>query len=725
MYLIFTYLFLSLHPKPPYADNSDDEQMILISGKVENAAFKSDRLILTISDARKIVKSGAESYKYYKKNNEGHNILVYSDETKRPKIGARIVIRGKKKLFEEATNPGQMDMARYYRNRGTDYMLNNAVIENESREYDVIRELLQCLKEKVLSVFNRSLNADDAGILQAMTLGDKNGLSDDIKGLYQRSGISHSLVVSGLHISLIGMGLYRLLIYLGINEALSGGAGITVMLLYTVMTGSSLSALRAFVMFSLGILSRLIGRTYDILSAIAFSSIILLIANPYYIYDPAFLLSFGAVTGVAVTEPALALSLNSDNNLISAFRVSLAINLTTLPVMAYFFFQIPVYSLVLNLAVIPLVGVLLVLALIAGFLGCVIYPVAVLLSVPIHIILFLIERGCLVCQSLPFGSIVVGRPAWIRIILYYLILSLFLVLVQKIRDGWKNVAVTAGVVVLLPAVICFRIPLKAEITMIDVGQGLCVYIKNTNGHSCLFDCGSTDKKEIARYTVIPFLRSQGTSSLDYVFISHTDSDHYSGIKEMYEMDESESIRIKNLIMPDIGSKDAEYLELIEIAGKSGSKITYISQGQHIKDGDLTFKCLNPGKNEIFEDKNTGSTVLEFEYKGYRGLLTGDVQYEGELRAAGGLSGRYDYLQVAHHGSKNSSDPAFLKKAQPVVAMISCGRNNSYSHPHREALDRLKTCSQRIYITSRVGAIRVFTDGRKTILKKYINDLVNV
>ena len=164
---------------------------------------------------------------------------------------------------------------------------------------------MQNLKSKIMQTLDIAAK-EDAGIFEAMLLGEKDNLEDKVKIRYQMAGIIHILAISGLHISVLGIGFFDLLKRAGFGNVSAGMVVLSVLLQYGILTGESVSAMRAVGMFLLAVGARIAGRTYDLLTALAVSAILLLLDAPANLYNSGFWLSFGAVAGLGVVAPVLA-----------------------------------------------------------------------------------------------------------------------------------------------------------------------------------------------------------------------------------------------------------------------------------------------------------------------------------------------------------------------------------------------------------------------------------
>ena len=235
-------------------------------------------------------------------------------------------------------------------------------------------------------------------------------------------------------------------------------------------------------------------------------------------------------------------------------------------------------------------------------------------------------------------------------------------------------------------------------------------MRGPQGQHYLFDGGSSDVEQVGKYRIESFLKAQGVGTLDYVFISHGDLDHYSGIEEMIGR-QLFGVNINTLIFPANYKQDEKLIKLASLAYENGARVATIDSGQKILEGDLEIRCIQPnGENRAWE-ANANSMVLEVSFLEFAMLFTGDVEGEGEDILTRNVKGKaYDVLKVSHHGSKYSSSEKFLSSIQPRIALISSGENNFYGHPHVETLERLKKYSCKIYQTQKQGAITLETDG---------------
>ena len=310
-----------------------------------------------------------------------------------------------------------------------------------------------------------------------------------------------------------------------------------------------------------------------------------------------------------------------------------------------------------------------------------------------------------------------------QLVLYYVMTALVLILYKRMKKRQKErICRTYGMVLLLVSagmiLLCrgacregFLPRDEVSVTVLDVGQGDCIHIRGPSA-DILIDGGSSDVSDVGTYRIGPCLLSRGADSLDYVFVTHGDQDHISGIREMLE-DQTFGVRICNLVLPPAKYHDGVLQGLAFTAAEAGTRVLVMDAGEKITDGGLTLECLAPEADAGLEPGNEASLVLEAEYGAFRMLFTGDVEGSGEnaLVSSGRLE-RCDVLKAAHHGSKNSGSDGFLDIVQPSLTLISAGRDNRYGHPHAETVERLKKTGSKIYSTQENGALTVRTDGRR-------------
>lgn len=649
-------------------------------------------------------------------------VLCYPQEE--PAMGSVVLMEGKFYAFSHATNPGEFDGAEYYRILGQQGRLMQADCLSRSRNYSRFRETLYTCRKYLSLILHASYPEKEASVMGAMLLGEKGMLDGEIKSLYQHNGIIHILAISGLHLSILGMGFYKLLIRLHVPKVVDIILSIALMYCYGIMTGMGVSIVRALVMFGLNLCASLVGRTYDLPSAVTAAALLILVRQPLYLTHSGFLFSFGAVCALGFL-PEVSGCFPGRNPFLKTLSAGAWVSFVTLPVHLCFYYEFPLYSIFLNLIVIPCMGLLLISGVCVMGASAVFLPLGRFAAFPGIWILTFYEKCCEFCMELPGQRLVTGRPENWQVVFFLGLLSVAVFFAGKKKKGHFWCALLAAAMLLT----C-RMPQGFEITVLDIGQGDCIYLADGQGGHYLIDGGSSDKKEVETYQIIPFLKYRGVSRLNAVLISHSDEDHISGILGLLKDYGEAGIEIGCLFLPDIAeeSRDENYLELASLARSLDIPVAFLHEGERLGNGKLMLTCLHPNKSYVNLDANDGSMVLYLTYENFSALFTGDLEDEGEslvtrrlarMRETGVLPEEITLLKAAHHGSKNSTKEEFLELVNPRLTLISAGRNNSYGHPHKETLARLEKRGCRILQTPESGAVTVRLRGEKVSVERYI------
>lgn len=714
------------------------ENTVIVQGKIykiENTAFGTNIYLKGVE-----VENGEKSVSVKR-------IFVNTEKIPNVKIGNIIKVRGKLRQFEEAANKGNFDSKKYYLSLGFYGKIEAGTIEVINSDYSGIRQGLYEMRMEIIERLEKlcsdnkgifSIINNKNGIIGAIILGDKTDLDSDIKELYSVSGIAHILAISGLHISFIGMAIYRLL-RRRFRFLFSAAVSIPVVLSFGIMSGFGISTIRAIIMFILKIIGEVLGRKYDAITAISLAGLVLLVQNPFVVCNSGFQMSFGAIISIVLILPIVEEILNTDNKIIKVLSANFTISLVMNPILAWNYYELPTFSFLLNIVVVPLMSVVIVSSIVGIFCSCIMFGFGKVVIFPGCGILELYTFLCNIINKSSVASIVVGQPKVTIIIVYYAILLVVLFGLKNIRTKYtraekerniikketglvlekkakkerrikgQNVKLRLACIVgfLLLNCLIYYIPNPGfYITFINVGQGDGILIHGDNGTKVMVDGGSTSEKQVAKNCIVPYLKAEGIGTIDYSIITHTDKDHISGILEILENNNSNRIRIKNLVMPDINMKDDTYNELIEKAKLKKINVLYIKKGDTLSLGKTKIKCIYPETTTTASDKNDYCTVLSVKNKTSKILLTGDISKEIEEKIKDDIEENYTVLKVAHHGSNYSSSEKFLKKVNPKYSIISVGKNNSYGHPGNETMERLRKQGGVIYRTDEKGGITI-------------------
>lgn len=749
IFVLLVTVFVYSRKKPEAEDLIPPEgDLTILTGIVKNKEYRvmygAITPVLYISDVRD--KNDRQVMCYIK--DAGKEMVL-------PRMGETVRVSGKVSLFRTASNPGEFDLKEYYQILKISYKLNQTEILERSGFYSPLKEKLFQMKCRCCEVLEKIYPEKEASILKAMLLGEKNGLEEETKELYQLNGLIHILAISGLHISLIGTAVSGLLKRCGIPPWLRAPFAIGIMWCYGVMTGMGVSTWRAVFMFSMHLAAELFGRTYDMLTALSFAAFLMLAGQPLFVKHSGFLLSFGAVLGVGVVLPwwretlrqmagAAALykrritggekkkkkrgAVEKLTDIVgNGFCLSTSIAVTTLPVLFCFYYKYSLYSLLLNLYVIPLMGVVFTVGAASMAAGFFLPEAGVLVGMPDRLILWLYEISCREALKLPGAVYIGGRPEVWQIILYYGILFSMIfwntLAEERAKTGLSPVIqwlMALGIVWLL----LIRPTAGFSVTFLDVGQGDCIVMRNENGNCYMVDGGSTSKSQVGKYSIGPYLESEGIGELEAVFLTHPDEDHISGVMELTEQS-GYGVRINALLLPDASPqiKKEELSGLREQAAEYDIPVYYIGRGDIMQDKNLKITCISPEQGISTDEVNEISTVLYVEYGEFKMLLTGDVTGQPERELLTELEKRepLTVLKVAHHGSKYSTPRELLELTDPVYAVISAGKDNRYGHPHGELMERLKGQGCHIYQTMESGAVTLKVWNGKIRVEEFLRE----
>ncbi len=674
-------------------------------------------------------------------------------------IGEYVAVRGSFFEFSEASNPGEFDSKTYYRSKQVVGRLKNAELVERAEPAFGIREWLLQRREYWETYLAECFPKKEAAIMSALLLGEKGGLEEETRELYRRNGILHILSISSLHITILGMGFYRLLRKAGLPVWTAAVLGGMFMVGYGMLTGFGVSVCRAVGMYLLRMLAEIAGRTYDMLNALGAVGGVMLLWNPYYLQNSGFLLSYTCVLGIGIVYPILKKCLEegqaerrkrkagsvrevcgkkAEVMLIDSMLLSISIQLVTLPVQLWFFFEVPVFGGAINLLILPLVKPLVisgVFLLLFPFAGKWISAVEIF-------ILHWYEMVCSFFDRLPWQTWNPGRPEIWQILVYYGTLLLMLRVMNRGKNTGRSARWGSGCLFAIGLILLgIRFGNGAQIIFLDVGQGDCVLIQTEVGENYLYDCGSTSRSNVGKYVLLPYLKYRGIRNLDAIFVSHPDRDHVNGVIEVLECAKEQGIKVAQTVISATGIENAaeQYGELLEAAAGAydgaGVEVRLLAAGDRWsgRKAAAEFLCLHPeAAGEGGLDVNEASLCLYVRLLSKEGklsvLLTGDVEGAGEELLTESLKAyeieKIDVWKVAHHGSRNATGEAFLRQIRgkwqnPLIAVISCGRKNRYGHPHEETIDRIEAAGVEWYCTKENGAVTVTTDkGGEIKVKSY-------
>ena len=688
------------------------------------------------------------------------------------RIGSRVTLSGKASIPEPATNPGQYDAQKASYARHTYLKLSDVTLKGTDQKHgNLFLNALAFLRLSLRKGAEQVFGSRNSALISAIVLGDRSGLDAETRQLFQDGGILHVLAVSSLHVTLLGLTLYKILRRLRQSFLVSALASGFLVVSYCLMTGSSYSAIRAGVMFLLWLGAQVTGRTFDRLTALGAAAILILIRQPLALTDAGFLLSFGCILSLALLEPVFSDIWNPRHALSRRLSGALALQAGVLPCVLWFYCQTTPYGILVGLIVLPSMSLVMffgTIGILAGLLiplGSFFLTSARLAGGPCGYLLDLFRLLCRLAQRLPGDVLITGRPPVWKMVLYYVCLLSFCLIIRLpdrktfLKNRKKIRILHAGLLLSLFLLMLIQRKPAFRFTCLDVGQGSCALVEQ-DGLTMLFDCGSSSVKDVWRRRVEPALKFYGISHIDLLFLSHADGDHISGAQELlsgmhgmlpgaacfrrmppegissaqtgdltlvqrFSAAQAGGIRIERILLPqtDVTPDGPGMTEVIAAARRFNIPVSTVSEGAEFQHGQLHLRVLSPSPGRMTGADNEDCIVLSLSWKNIRILFTGDLEKEGEEKFTRAYqdaalfspprghseTNSRTILLAGHHGSRNATSEGFLSLVRPDLVLISCGRNNRYGHPASAMLKRLEDRGLPCFRTDQSGAFCLTAD----------------
>ena len=569
--------------------------------------------------------------------------------------------------------------------------------------------LTRALQQGIDRVFADPVNA---GLARALVAGDKEGLTDQLDQDLRRTGLSHVVVVSGMHLSIL---IWTVTSLLGPYRRRSAAVGFALVLLVMAMAGNTPSVVRAGVLQIFLLAGPLLGRRRDSLTTLSLALMLLLMANPYAAANISLQLSFGAVLGqyllgMPIQRWALArLSLPRGRTvparawrglgrfLAATLASTLSAQVFTVPLCAWYFGTISLISPVANLLVLWAVTPAFIGGLLAGVAGNVLPVLGQLIALPVSLLLDWMRLVVTALARVPFACLTTGSA-------YYVAWLVFLYVLIALGLLWRGprralVPVCGAACTLCAAMLCTALTFRAgplTAAVLDVGQGSSAVLR-LGGAVVMVDCGG-DSYQNPGDVAADYLSDQGVGRVDLLVLTHYHDDHANGIPRLLERVEAGALAV-----PDVEPDSPLRAEILALAEERGIPVRFIREDVRLTGGgDLSLTLFAPfAQGETNEE---GLTVLatagDFDL-----LITGDMDGEVEqLLLDQTQLPDLELLVAGHHGSKYSTTQALLDALRPEEAVISVGADNLYGHPAPETLDRLESAGVRVWRTDCNGTV---------------------
>lgn len=541
------------------------------------------------------------------------------------------------------------------------------------------------------------------------------------------------LAVSGSHITYI-ISAFSILMEKK-NKRTTKIITIIFLIFFMALTGFTASVVRASIMGILILTSGLVHRKSDTINNLGISSLIILICNPYTIIDAGFWLSFAGTMGIILLEEPInsyfqkfkICKIKSISWIINSFTITFAANIIIIPIMAYMFSTFSMTFWISNILAAPVMEFVTIYGFLMYFISIFLLPLAKFLGIILNFSLNSLIKIAEITSLIPGSSIYIKTPYLLECIIYYLILFLIFnwkrikeklennKILEKIKkNSYKYISIIL-IFIILTNTISNKIFQEIKIYFVDVGQGDSTLIQTIEGKNILIDGGGSEfgSFDVGESILLPYLLDRRITTIDYLMISHFDSDHIGGVFAILE-----NLKVKNIIISKQGETSENLKKFYEITNNKGIRTIIVKKGDIVEiDKYSHFEILFPEDN-LIEDNilNNNSIVARFNSLDFSILFTGDIEEIAEKRLCELYSGTDKLeafvLKVAHHGSKTSSSEEFLELVKPKIALIGVGKNNNFGHPNIDVIERLENMGSKIYRTDNCGEIIIRINREK-------------
>jgi competence protein ComEC len=713
--------------------------------------------------------------------------------------GDEVVVAAQAKRPQVFRDDGAFDRRAYLAQQNVDMVatlrapeLMERAAASQLKPATILARARRRLRDEIDELFSKSPQVD--GVLRAMLLGDRSFVDRSESTDFQKTGVFHVLVVAGLHVGAIALFLFWIGRALRLAPLWTAFVTLTLLLAYVAVVEQRPPVIRAALMTAIVVIGGLFFRRLDLLNSAGMAALLLLIAKPLAVRDSSFQLTFlaiGCIAGLAAPwlaktvqpyvaalrgwrdvtrdashEPratqfridlrttarwisshvparlgtsageALARGIGVSLRVWELLVITLTLQIGMLPLMARDFHRVTLSAPLVNLAAVPLTGIVVPLGFLTLGCGLLSHALGKLLAMPLAWVTMLLVHIVQWFANFPRWSYrIPGPPAWL--IGVFLVAGVLLAATARRSSFWRGWASrSAAGALALSALAIALFPFaprwsagKLELTVLDVGQGDSLFVVSPHGRTLLIDGGGafggfpgreehngTDPGEEA---VSPYLWSRGFRKLDIVALTHAHQDHIGGLQAILE-----NFRVGTLWVGR-EAESAALANLEKLAREKKIPVVHEIRGDAFSWDGVEAQLLWPeiAPTEIGPPpKNNDSLVLRLKYGERSMMLPGDAEKQAENSILSDNSEeelRADVLKVGHHGSKNSTMTGFLATVHPLVAVISAGEDNPYGHPNAELLERLKNAGVRILRTDRDGAVHVMTDGKQLEISCYV------
>lgn len=640
-------------------------------------------------------------------------VLVYiSGDDVNISYGDLLDIKTKLTLPNSELNTGGFSYNRYLQSLGIQTLCranSYSVVHHGSYEKvnPVILKIFN-LRQMLLDKCDRYFDADTSAFLKALLLGYKADMSDEMQSAVTRSGISHIVSISGMHLSILIIILNILIQRLKFRGSMyiTPVLNILCALFITALTGFSPSVKRAAAMLIISNISSLVYRENDTLQSLSFAVLILLIANPAAVHDVRLILSAASVLGIVILNQRIErrlLKLIKFENLRKTISITLSAQIISIPFSIMYFNTVSVLGIVTNIIVLPLIPYLMGMG--VAFFFSFFNILSNFLSDGIWLLTKLVLIVADSIAAIPFAQVEVGFKKFVYISFLCAAIVYFIRKTVYCRVFRKNficfaIACTAVVMIFFPP----RSP-DVNITVINVGQGDCTLIEFPNGKTMLVDGGGnpTLNYDTAERIIRPYLIQNCIERIDYAVISHFHSDHSDGILNLAKI-----FPVGCIIAPEYMkvATNENVIKAFNVCKNYDIPLYLMSAGDKFyPDDGISFTVYHPDDKYIY-DENDASMVFKISAFGKSVLFTGDIERMGRYTIARkNPEIKSDLLKAPHHGDYSAADEKFLTAVDPDMIYACVGKNNTYGHPSEKSLKLYAKNDIRLFRTDFDGTIK--------------------
>lgn len=631
-------------------------------------------------------------------NIENTKLKMSDNENMKYEIGDILQIQGEYKKINSYKNNGVFNYEMYLKkdNIYGRIMVNKTIIKEKNKNQIQI-------SQKIKNKFKNNFNEKTANYFIAIILGDKSELDNKIKDNFQKGGISHLLAISGMHINCI-----ILIITYIVNKTITSYRikkiiTIIILIVYGLIIEFTPSAARALIMAIMHFIALVLLEKDNFLINISISSLIILLISPYYLLDTGFLLSFTATISIVFVYKRIKKQVSNNKiiqQLVDSFILTISANILIEPIIICLFKKITLSMIIMGIIISPFIFVIEVI----GILSIIIPNfILIFFRIPIEIFISIFDF----LSSINFFTIYFRVPNIFQIILYYaVIIRILFKPRRKIIKKILTCIILISMFTQLIQTIYFTFFRNLEINMIDVGQGDSTLIVTPKNKTILVDGGGNENYDIGENVLIPYLLNKKINKIDYLMISHFDTDHVNGVITVIEQ-----MKVQCVIISQQKENNINFQRFIEVVRKKNVKILVVGGGDRIQiEQNIYMDILWPIKNNEIKNNllNNNSIVAKLNYKEISMLFTGDIEavVEEELVKRYGCKLKSNILKVPHHGSQTSSIQEFIDLVSPEIALIGVEANNNFGHPNKSVIDRFRKQNVKIYRTDLNGEINI-------------------